>query len=350
MKKKINNLFTLLSIVALSSCQSYLWTTYYPVQSNLIGRPVNRFSSSTKEIALNPFEGIPVELVTSESASISKEEFSKKLQIKLGKILSNKVESKIKIEAKNIKKDIIKNLKNVNPDAQFVISGLRADTVRIISTKTDSMKASITEFAKLIPQIKAALNTLGIPDLSIQNFDKSKKEIVITNNKVYYLIQIAKYKSNLGTREKWYKSFNLEQMGVENKPVKLKPNTEEYKTEKLWVEYTGLFSRKNRLKPEVWLSVEKTNTSDLKLILHHSSTMQCCQDDTTTILPNRLGGTAWDYSRCYVYDFPLSNKRYKVIYLWLDAYKMANNEGIIINEAYIKYPEAILEYKPFCTK
>lgn len=312
--------------------QSKRWIPYDNPRTNMIGRQVvnGGFASILPSIT-------SVDIETDDGSNYSKRKIDKQFKLNIGSILNTSSTKLTNVELVNIKVDQIKqeSFGKVYPNQKFVYKGLKADKIIL---KTELKNNTSLDLKKLVEQYEQ-LKTL-IPDVDITKIladtIKIKRERIftdtITNPNVYYLLQVAEFKTNLGTGKNKGRSLDraINSKGErKNKYFYLSMQADSLQSRIVKTAYER-FSTGNKIEIETSLIVSNEN-DDLKLSLNYTDPAVNAIDKTIEIGKKNYGNGIDGkpivkslFSEIFITRFPISKTKYKELYLKIDALYLDN--------------------------
>ncbi len=303
-----------LGIIAAAFTGCITWVGLKTPQSGLVGKSVMHYDYSTKELTVGDKISDNIEASTGPNVSDN----TKNNELKLGISVKYKdisVQAKYKglsieeVHAENLVIDRLKDIiKEIAPGQKFIYQGIRAESVLITVRNAHNFTGDVTvPFKGIDAKVKA------------ETKDKERSVLTIRNNTVYYLIQIAEFKSK-GIDVRYFNNVNKRAFSLTDK------NTSSDE-----MDFDGV---------KVWLN---TNPAMDELYINYTKAGYISKP-----VKKKLNKTNdnWDVHKLPVYYYPIeSNGKYKTLHLRLRATK--NIKSISIREAYIEstlYTTKILEY------
>lgn len=331
-KIKIFIFCVLFSIAKTSSGQSDKWITYKNPRSNMIGRQVvgGGFAEILPSIAL-------VDITSDEGARYSKQKINNQFKLGIGSIFNTSSTKLLDAELLDIKVDMISqnSFGKVNPNQKFVYKGIRGSKAVI---KTELTKNTSLDLKKLVEQYKKLQELVPGIDIAKLIADtiriKSEKFYTdtITDPNVYYLLQIAEFKTDLGTGKKNGRSLD-KAPGNDNKHRNeyfyLSMHQDSLQSRSVTTAYNLLASSK-RVKIEASL-ILKNIDNDLKLYLRYTEPTVNAQDGDRLIQKDFFGNDKKGkpiykslINEEFITRYSIGGNRFKELYLKVDALYLDN--------------------------
>ncbi len=323
---------TIILVAASFSSYSQTWIRFTPAQANAIGKKFISYDKKTKYASISG-ELNPDVIVLSDhpSEDVHKEDFKRSLTISLKGFLGKKAVIG-NVDASGLVVTQIDTLRFCKP-GRFVFSGIKANSIKIKlkreTTNNIKPKDLLNEIQKytatIDPGLIAALNVID----SVSWEKNNSMEIEIKNPTVYYMIQIAELKENLGTPDKYF----INHVRLEEENLVLNSN---YPVTSKQVHTVISRSLRNGIEGIVIELLYKKLTPKSKPELYVRYTKQGGGGTKEKIVP-MLSDTRWDENKFLVHDYVLDEKRSKPIYLNIKAELVGDD--IKVTRAIYTYPE-----------
>lgn len=343
--------------------QKISWTTYFPVESEVIGKIFSGKNPNDFKLTYN--EDDVAYNSTSSASSFSMEQ--KRTAVFNLNTLFNKNNLRVyNINAWGVKVDRIdkEGLTIVAPNAQFVYAGLRADSATIVFRKVKSMTLSpnaiIDSLVKFYPKIKQT--ELGkftdFLKFSTTSTDSLDFNITIKDPTVYFMVQIAKmqiYEKSSG--EDWRKNC-ASFLGNNNRFVDSMTlaNIDGDAKSHITGQTDVHFAKERRgARATLWLEISE-DSKDLLLI--YRKNIRAKED--TSKLTSRNNAYAYKEKNIFRYVYREDGDKVysKEVLLTLEAVRRGNKIVVksgattgkqdgVCGKTYINYPESSLEWIEF---
>jgi hypothetical protein len=340
-KNKLILTAMLLSFLTISVYgQKKTWLRYTPAQANAVGKKFMKYEKKDGSATISG-EVNPNKLSTTDQVSEDKhkEEFQKSLTISLKGFLGKKA-SVGDIEATGLVVTQIDTLRYCRP-GKFVFAGIKANTVKITLKKEGSSTIKPKDLLKEVEQYANSLNpalVAGVSVIDSIHWESQKSmSIEIKNPSVYYMVQVAELKENLGTPDKYF----IDLVRLENGNLTLNENYPVTDTKVKPVISRSFRDGIESIEVELVYKKQDANSKP-ELIVRY--TQQGGGGTKEKIIP-MLSATRWDENKFLVHDYVIDEKRTKPVYLNIKA--ELNGNDIKITRATFTYPEKeikILKY------
>lgn len=326
----MKNLFTtaiFLITGLLTKAQSDKWISYENPRTNMLGRQVidGEFANILSSIT-------SADISPDDGANYSKRKIDKQFKLSIGNILNTNSIKLKEAELKDIKVDVISqsSFGKINPNQRFVYKGVRASKIIL---KTELKRNTSLDLQKLIEQYQK-LKTL-VPDIDITKLIADTIRIknekyytdTITNPNVYYLLQIAEFKTDLGTGKNNGKSLDRDPGSdnlYHNKYFYLSMHPDSLQSSVVKTEYNRL-STATKIEVETSILLKRVD-NDLKLYLRYTDPVANARDKDVLIPKENFGNDQSGnpifkslQNSIFITRYSVGKSRYKEIYLKVDA-------------------------------
>jgi hypothetical protein len=307
--------------------QSKKWISYDNPRTNMIGRQVieGDFASVLPSITSE-------DIKEDDGSNYSKRKIDKQFKLDIGNIFNTSTTKLTDVVLVNIKIDQIKqsSFGKVYPNQKFVYKGLKADKIILKTELKSNTSLNLKKLIEQYEQLKSIIPDIDITKILADTIRIKRERIftdTISNPNVYYLLQIAEFKTNLGTGKNKGRSLDRNRNAKGKRTYKyfyLSMHPDSLQSRVVETAFKGLTTG-SKIKVETSLILNRVD-DNLKLFLNYTDPAINAVDKNIEI-PKKNFGTGTDgkpiikslINEIFITRYPIGKKTFKEIYLKIDA-------------------------------